>query len=569
MKNSNQSPVVTAAFVKYSEEQIRAHPDLSELDKTLLWKIHRLDNPDTGYDGCHASNNALADYVGSVADAVKSRVKRLRKRGYLVTLGYSEAGIPRQRVRAKYGLKPGVEGSRIVTTEDGKPLTRNRKAWEVNPALYLLPDSSNPVGHPADPRVGHQGDPPVGHPADPLTRIILESEKKNPPTPFGKGGTDSFSSRTGEASVCAGAEPAAPYTDTPGASCGATTTPSVDRRPNAVVRVTNGNVGALFNTLPVDVTAALRTSFRPDQICPRGMGGLVRKWNQGLRTDQRSAEEITHLALVHVLANLLQLPTWEGSPVRYPKNLCDLVRRFPAIQHHFAGTIREPLADLECTRTRLAHPPELGRESQRLRTVLEQRRVASFDDYLDRGLEPGVRWLAGCCFHRQGDQSTRSNGIFDTDVVERCILQSTSNGGPGIDELVACIEEISGGKFVDVTGVSVADVKRLREHTEKVIETFAGMLAPATVSLDTALCARELDLSTLPRHVASAHVANPDYPFNPIDELTAAARRFLGRRSVPSTHAAEPASEGAPPAPLCPDPATVEPVSPAQCPGPQ
>jgi hypothetical protein len=299
------------------------------------------------------------------------------------------------------------------------------------------------------------------------------------------------------------------------------------------------------------------------------MGGLVRKWNQGLRTDQRSAEEITHLALVHVLANLRLLPAWEGGPAQYPKNLRDLVRRFPAIQHHFAGTIREPLADLECSRTRLAHPPELGREWQVLRTVLEQHRVASFEDYLDRGLEPGVRWLAGCWFHRQGDKSTRSNGIFDTDVVERCILQSTRNGGPGIDELVACIEEISGGRFDDVTGVSVADVKRLREHTEKVIETFAGMLAPATVSLDTALCARELDLSTLTTHVASAFVANPDDPFNPTDELTAAARRFLGRRSVPSPHAAEPASESAPPAPLCPDPATVEPVSPAQCPGAQ
>src|SRR5260221_6338603 len=126
MKNSNRSAIVDAAHEEYSEEQIRADPDLSEMDKTLLWKMHLLDNPKLGFDGCRASNNTLANYVGSVPGAAKSRIKRLREHGYFVTVNYTESGMPPQPVRAKYGLLPGVDASRITTAIHGTAIFCSR-----------------------------------------------------------------------------------------------------------------------------------------------------------------------------------------------------------------------------------------------------------------------------------------------------------------------------------------------------------------------------------------------------------------------------------------------------------
>ncbi len=117
-------------YEAYSDEEICHIPDSGDA-KLVLMKISFFDS--LTKQGCFASNDAIADSVGLTCSAVANICARMKRKGFLYTLGFMRSGIAFRRVRLNFSLEPNVSGVRIQVTANGA--WRWRQEGEPNPRI--------------------------------------------------------------------------------------------------------------------------------------------------------------------------------------------------------------------------------------------------------------------------------------------------------------------------------------------------------------------------------------------------------------------------------------------------
>lgn len=121
-------PKQTYVFRDYNFQK-----DLSPADKELLRLVHQCDDG----DGCRLSNAALARTLWCVEGAIRNRATRLKKAGYLHTIGFTEDGRAIRRIFLRWMLKP--EDDTIRVTIPGSTAKRKKTDEELEQALVLRP----------------------------------------------------------------------------------------------------------------------------------------------------------------------------------------------------------------------------------------------------------------------------------------------------------------------------------------------------------------------------------------------------------------------------------------------
>jgi hypothetical protein len=159
---ANSRPKPKAEFIpyrQYHEDEITAQPDLTARQATVLMRIHRLDC--RGFKGCYIRTKKLAKAMGWSEDQVRGVIAQLKKKGYLVTIGYSYSNIAYRRVHLKYEIDPTIDGTQIEETRaDGTKVSRKRKSKEKNPALRLANSMQSPAQN-SEQHTQNEFDPPI------------------------------------------------------------------------------------------------------------------------------------------------------------------------------------------------------------------------------------------------------------------------------------------------------------------------------------------------------------------------------------------------------------------------
>jgi hypothetical protein len=119
------------SFEKYTDEEILNTLGVTGDAKLVMLRIHFLDK--LTQEGCFASNDALADYLGLTTAAIRNICARLKTKKHLYTLGWSRGGLAFRRVKIYHTIDPNISGVRI--TGPGTKAWHWRKDREPNPKV--------------------------------------------------------------------------------------------------------------------------------------------------------------------------------------------------------------------------------------------------------------------------------------------------------------------------------------------------------------------------------------------------------------------------------------------------
>lgn len=131
-------------YQKYDVSDFACQLDLTLLEREVLMKIHFLDQGDA--IGCYAMVGTIAEYLKRSKVQVRGAIDRLRKKGYLVLMGFMPSSAACRRVRLKYAQIPGVKSASFMTAEGDRQMFRYRKTGEADPSICLRQDLQKLVG---------------------------------------------------------------------------------------------------------------------------------------------------------------------------------------------------------------------------------------------------------------------------------------------------------------------------------------------------------------------------------------------------------------------------------------
>ena len=488
---TNSSKVGFVPFRAYRDEDFDAQREISELERRVLKKIHKLDRGSA--KGCYASNAMLAEYLALAHNQVRGAVQRLKKRGFLVTMGYSPiGGVAFRRVILKYERIPGVRGVGEFESRTGQLMKRRyRKAGEVNPAIRLITDA--PDGGQI---VGSGETQNVQTPAR-LDMLQTEnnSDNKSPLPPCEQGGVISSSVKPG-------------------------------KRGNDWIRL-------LANYPETD---EILRFFKITEITPALARSLVRRFQRGA---------VTPGGLLYLARWSNYLPTDDRHPARAVHSIEDFLSRYQPIKTFLIDARRDHLlVDLQCSAQEMHGIRSTPLDDMRYALEEIKRTGAqTFDAFTDQVGDRRAMWFAAYYFKSRGHDINSSPGVV---TICRAAVMN-----PEVFDFMrqhlffdlAPVALITKSQAVALRADIVADIQRCKE----VVAAFPTL--DILEQLDARL--KNSDFCT--------YRVDDFYDTGEIESISSCLDVRLAERRVEST----------PPAPLCPDPATVEPVSPAQCPGAQ
>ena len=168
-------------YQAYLPSDFACQLDLSEMERTVLLKIHQLDKGDVF--GCHALVLTLAEYTQYSHVQVRGAIDRLRRKGYLVIMGFMPSSAACRRVKLKYAKIPGVKGASIITQEGERQIFRYRKTKEANPSICLREKMATPPS-PEMPNTGdYSGNKPIIPCKQGMGSFSMKVETKPEPKP--------------------------------------------------------------------------------------------------------------------------------------------------------------------------------------------------------------------------------------------------------------------------------------------------------------------------------------------------------------------------------------------------
>lgn len=230
-------------YKKITLREIRAQP-LTAGEREMLQIINVNDHG----DGCYKLNSTLAKELMTTVPAIRCRINRLKKKGYIALMGFTSLGQAIRRVTLTHGVKDVAGGGAFMFTPDGKGF-RYRRSDEPNPAIFALKDEVSPS------RLGEIPPSRLGE----TQRIRNEDIKEYPVVPFQEKGPSEFFS-----------------VPDPTSSQPTTNTPASDGQPRhpAARRRNPFNVGAVPQQNHAPVTAD--THNQPATPAPRD--GRTKDW---------------------------------------------------------------------------------------------------------------------------------------------------------------------------------------------------------------------------------------------------------------------------------------------------
>jgi hypothetical protein len=391
------STPVFVRYVKYTDEDFKSQPELNAMEIMVLKLIHALDKGDAR--GCYATNLSLAEMLGILftAGSVKGYVERLRKKGYIATLGYELGGNARRRVILKHARLPKAKTASREETINGRVYRSKRKASDPIQSVFLRSDLCHPPAQNCVPQKVNESlnSDKTKETADAVSFV---------PFDFGSG------NNPGQVN-----EPVAATTSVPGNQ---QDTDSDTRR--------SGKINDPVEKFLADPAAQIVVKhFKLDEIDP----ALAKSFNR----KRKNYKSFNPHSLEFVLRHLEEL-TQHGNlaPCRTPRTLPDLLKNFSKILQFLqrvcspqvAQQVRSYIKSLGENRA-----PWVGLRD-RWQKFQAEHQFATFVDYFDYS-EPGdnncknqhhkfAMWAAAH-FLKQGEQSVLEDTDAQATVAAQCV----------------------------------------------------------------------------------------------------------------------------------------------------
>ncbi len=454
--STNPIPVVFVPYQKYSQKELNHQLDLSAADIQLLTLMHSFDRG--GPRACFARDIRLADELGTTEGAIRSRVSRLRKKGYVVTIGYERHGIANRRVVLKYGVKTDARGSYTDTVVNGRPQRKKRKTGEANPIIFLRDAVSPPLasmrGHPSQ---------------DAARQSVFDSDNKNSPiSASGPAGPeaelpDFIFSQPDSLTPSAGtphsrqesvaSETTAPDVTTPATMTDLDGNPGRRGKPWQELAHRHPGFRAICQRFGVDVTTTDKATAR---------SFMKRIQNHGNTFNTHSIR--------FVLNNLEELRVLPDAPVKTPKSMAEFLRDFNPL----AGCLLRESIHVVKDRIQLKldsfRPGNLfiSPALKQFKELQDRHQFETFDAfyaYRDTATTISLpdshhyfAWVAALHFIGLGERSVLENGEAQVTVIEQIITHpELLNNLPG--PLVEATG-LTAQQLVDLRSAVLAQLKR-------------------------------------------------------------------------------------------------------------
>ncbi|MBI5767885.1 MAG: hypothetical protein HZA93_08820 [Verrucomicrobia bacterium] len=426
---STRLKVGAIPYVRYRDEDFDVQLDLSELDRRVLRKIHLLDRGDAR--GCYASNVTLADYLSLTVGQVRGVIQRLKKRGYLVTMGFSDLGsVAYRRVKLKYERIPGVRGVGNFEVQAGQRMKRRyRKAGEPNPSIRLITDTQVQAPN-AD-----NGDVQFVQPPAPLEMHLtkINSDNQSPLPPCEQGGVNSSLVKTGKKGK---------------------------------------DWVSLLSTYPE--AEKILACFKITDVTPAIARSLVRRFEKGA---------VTPRGLLYVTGWSNYLPEDINHPARAAHTLEDFLRRYAVIRDYVLDRRREILlVDLQCAAQGM-HTIYTTPEDDSAYAIEELQRspTATFDTFAESGVNIRALCFAAYYFKVRGEAV--ENSPYSSRVTKAAVMN------PAVFEFMrqrykfdlAPVAWITEAEAIALRADIVADIQQCKQlvamfPTLEVLEDFDALL---------------------------------------------------------------------------------------------